>query len=160
MCRFFAGPAWTRPLLQQYTWVWRLDSHVRYLCDLVDDPVSRMESTGSVYGYALAMTELMYTIPTLWHTIMQYGVESGLDANVRTEWGLDPHNPSVKGCHYWTNMEIGRVEFFSGKAYQDLFHYLDRSGGFFYERWGDAPIRTWALLLLSKPSAVQWFDIG
>jgi len=159
MCRFFAGPVWRRPILQEYTWVWRLDSHVRYLCDIVEDPVGVLEASNGTYGYAITMTELMYTIPTLWSTMMSYGKAQGLDGSVRA-WGVDPASASQRGCHFWNNMEIARVSFFATGPYQALFKHLDEVGGFFYERWGDAPIRSWALMLLEEPSRVHWFDIG
>lgn len=161
MCRFFAGPLWRLPILQEYDYIWRLDSHVRYLCDLPEDPVSVLSSSGAVYGYALVMTELMYTIPSLWGTVMGYARgQAGMEEHLQAAWGIDAGKPSSRGCHYWNNMEVAKVAFFAGEAYQALFRHLDASGGFFYERWGDAPIRSWALALLANPGDVHWFDIG
>jgi mannosyltransferase len=37
-------------------------------------------------------------------------------------------------CHFWSNFEIARLDFFRSKAYQDFFDMLDRSGGFWSER--------------------------
>lgn len=187
MCRFFAGPIWKLPILQGYEFLWRLDSHVRYLCDLAEDPVAKLEEpltaatavippsanvaadsvkvVGSedqaVYGYSMSQTELMYTIPTLWRTMMTYAQEQGLAEHVKTQWGIDPSRESSRGCHYWNNFEVARLSFFgAGTPYQRLFEYLDKSGGFFYERWGDAPIRSWALTMLAKPTQVKWYDTG
>ncbi len=33
------------------------------------------------------------------------------------------------------------MSFFRSRAYQELFDWLDASGGFYYYRWGDAPVR-------------------
>lgn len=37
-------------------------------------------------------------------------------------------------CHFWSNFEIARLDFFRSKAYEDFFQMMDRSGGFFMER--------------------------
>jgi hypothetical protein len=36
-----------------------------------------------------------------------------------------------------SNFEIARVDFWRSKPYRAYFDHLDKSGGFFYERWGD-----------------------
>ena len=33
------------------------------------------------------------------------------------------------------------MRFLRSQAYIDYFNYLDQAGGFYYERWGDAPVR-------------------
>ena len=38
-------------------------------------------------------------------------------------------------CHFWSNFEIGDLNFLRGEAYSQFFDYLDQSGGFFYERY-------------------------
>ena len=159
MCRFFAGPVFTLPILAEYKYAWRLDSHVRYLCDIVDDPIARMEASGALYGYALRMKEKMDTIPSLWATAEEYAVGAGRKARVREQWDVTIPGHSLQvGCHYWNNMEITRLDWFSGPTYQAFFKHLDASGGFFYERWGDAPIRSIAMLLLADRTDVVWFE--
>ena len=41
-----------------------------------------------------------------------------------------------------SNFEIGSFELFRNDLYQQYFEHLDKAGGFFYERWGDAPVRS------------------
>jgi hypothetical protein len=36
------------------------------------------------------------------------------------------------------SFEIGSLQFLRSQAYLDYFNYLDKAGGFSYERWGDA----------------------
>ena len=43
-------------------------------------------------------------------------------------------------CHFWSNFEIASLDFWRGEAYIKYFEALDRAGGFYYERWGDAPV--------------------
>ena len=37
-------------------------------------------------------------------------------------------------CHYWSNFEIARLDFFRSKEYEEFFEMMDRSGGFWMER--------------------------
>jgi mannosyltransferase len=37
-------------------------------------------------------------------------------------------------CHFWSNFEIARFDFYRSKQYTDFFEMLDRSGGFWTER--------------------------
>lgn len=36
--------------------------------------------------------------------------------------------------------DSGDLRFFRSQPYIDYFNYLDKAGGFYYERWGDAPV--------------------
>lgn len=61
-------------------------------------------------------------------------------------------------CHFWSNFEVGSLEFWRSEAYQAYFNYLDKSGGFFYERWGDAPVHSIAAALFLDKSELHFFD--
>ena len=37
-------------------------------------------------------------------------------------------------CHFWSNFEIARLDFFRSQEYEDFFNMMDRSGGFWMER--------------------------
>lgn len=37
-------------------------------------------------------------------------------------------------CHFWSNFEIARLDWFRSKEYADFFQMMDRSGGFWMER--------------------------
>jgi hypothetical protein len=37
-------------------------------------------------------------------------------------------------CHFWSNFEIARLDFFRSREYEDFFEMMDRSGGFWMER--------------------------
>lgn len=37
-------------------------------------------------------------------------------------------------CHFWSNFEIARLDFFRSPEYEAFFQTMDRSGGFFSER--------------------------
>jgi mannosyltransferase len=82
-------------------------------------------------------------------------------------------------CHFWSNFEIARLDWFRSKEYEDFFQMMDRSGGFWMERvgkvihlidgrrnaniwqWGDAPIHSLAAGALLAPRDIHYFrDFG
>lgn len=64
-------------------------------------------------------------------------------------------------CHFWSNFEIARLSWFRSKEYNDFFEMMDRSGGFWMERWGDAPIHSLAAGVLLSPKDIHYFrDFG
>lgn len=64
-------------------------------------------------------------------------------------------------CHFWTNFEIARTDIFTSETYQNYFRYLDERGGFYKERWGDAPVHSLAVgMLLAKEELHYFRDIG
>ncbi|RFU79387.1 alpha-1,2-mannosyltransferase [Trichoderma arundinaceum] len=80
---------------------------------------------------------------------------------------LPPIDPeSMEGekynmCHFWSNFEIAKLSWFRSKEYNDFFQMMDRSGGFWMERWGDAPIHSLAAGALLSPKDIHYFrDFG
>lgn len=43
-------------------------------------------------------------------------------------------NCCLSMCHFWSNFEIARLDFFRSKEYEDFFQMMDKSGGFWTER--------------------------
>ncbi|CRK38026.1 hypothetical protein BN1708_007629 [Verticillium longisporum] len=181
MCRFYSGQLYNLAAMQPYRWYWRLDPDTDFFCALTYDPFAEMARTGKVYGYTIALRELLNTVPSLFARTSAYKEARGLptlglwratvDAAV-LPWPLrgllgmfldnrDRHGDVWSGCHYWSNFEIGDMNFFRGRRYQDYFQAMDEAGGFFFERWGDAPIHSLGVAMLLEPSQVHHFeDIG
>lgn len=64
-------------------------------------------------------------------------------------------------CHFWSNFEIAKLSWFRSKEYQDFFQMMDRGGGFWMERWGDAPVHSLAAGALLGPQDIHYFrDFG
>ena len=53
---------------------------------------------------------------------------------------------------------MGNLNWLRSQAYLDFFDILDKDGGFFYERWGDAPVHSIAAGLLLKKEEIHFFD--
>jgi len=64
-------------------------------------------------------------------------------------------------CQFYSNFEIGSLAFFRSKEHRAYFKHLDKTGGFYYERFGDAPIHTLSVSLFLPKSRIWYFrDIG
>lgn len=64
-------------------------------------------------------------------------------------------------CHFWTNFEIARTDLFTSDLYQDYFNHLEASGGFYRERWGDAPVHSLAVAMMLPKEQLHYFrDVG
>lgn len=61
----------------------------------------------------------------------------------------------------WSNFEIGDLDLWRGEAYRKFFDFLDEKGGFYYERWGDAPVHSIGAALFARKDQIHFFnDIG
>ncbi|KZT55283.1 glycosyltransferase family 15 protein [Calocera cornea HHB12733] len=184
MCRFYSGLFARHELLQKYEWYWRLEPSVRFYCSVTYDPFRFLAQRNQTYGFVITLIDDLNTIPNLFPAVERYVKESGVvptdmwDFFTRAKNGgsgysassspFSPPIPFTDGyadiwhnadrCHFWTNFEIGHLPFFRSQPYQDLFNALDHAGGFYTERWGDAPIRTIALALLEGADKVHYFE--
>lgn len=53
------------------------------------------------------------------------------------------------------------MSFWRGEANEEYFRYLDKTGGFYYERFGDAPVHTLAVGMFLEKRETWWFrDVG
>lgn len=178
MCRFYSGQFYDHPALQPFQYFWRIEPHVAFTCAIPYDPFRAMREHGKKYGYAIALWELGETSPSLFRAVADYKVLHNIrstsfwSAMVDTSWApwplrkllasmlphRDGHGDTWNHCHFWSNFEIADFAFFRSKEYRDFFDYLDRKGGFFFERWGDSPVHSLAAALLLDPAEIHRFD--
>ncbi|CAO1633414.1 unnamed protein product [Jaminaea pallidilutea] len=167
MCRFQSGFFFQHPLTMDLDYYWRVEPGIKLYCDIDYDPFVFMQMNNKTYGFTMALHEYIETIPTLWQTTHDFiklnpqyvAKDNGLHFMTdEPERGMDP---GYNLCHFWSNFEIGDLRFWRGEAYQKYFDYLDKAGGFFYERWGDAPVHSIAAILFLDRSRLHWFeDVG
>ncbi|KAH9841110.1 glycosyltransferase family 15 protein [Rhodofomes roseus] len=160
MCRFNSGFFYRHPLLQQYKWYWRVEPDVHFHCVVDEDPFLYMEEHNKVYGFTITLLEFEKTIPTLWPAVKAFAEENPQYVapdnamGYLSEDGGDTYNL----CHFWSNFEIANMDFWRGEAYTEFFEYLDAKGGFYYERWGDAPVHSIAAALFLRKDQIHFFD--
>ncbi|KAJ7858352.1 glycosyltransferase family 15 protein [Mycena olivaceomarginata] len=161
MCRFNSGFFFKHPLMQQYKWYWRVEPKVQFYCDILKDPFIFMEENDKVYGFTLAVYEIPATIRTLWDSVRDFMAihpqyirnEDNAMRFISRDGGR-----TYNLCHFWSNFEIASLDFWRGEAYATFFEHLDKTGGFYYERWGDAPVHSIAAALFLKKSQIHLFE--
>lgn len=111
------------------------------------------------------------SFPSLWAKTRAFAKANPhlLHPEADLSWLLD--RGEYNNCQFFSNFEIGSLRFWRGDdeedgrdlggAHQKYFDWLDRSGGFYYERWGDAPVHTLSVAMF-LPKRQVWFfgDVG
>lgn len=173
MCRWNSGFFYKHPALINTKWYWRVEPHVHFFCDIDYDVFRWMETHNKTYGFTVNLFDSPESISGLWPETIKFISDPAHNQyqhpNNAVKWLRDgTHRPEnfkkangYSTCHFWSNFEIGNMEFWRSPAYEEYFNHLDRAGGFFYERWGDAPVHSIALGLFEDKSKIHWFrDIG
>ncbi|KAG0744809.1 hypothetical protein G6F57_010406 [Rhizopus arrhizus] len=163
MCRFQSGFFFDHPLLDEFDWYWRVEPGIRYYCDITYDPFLYMEKHNKKYGFVVTLLELKETIPTLWQYVLDYAKSRRIDissekSNLLFPYFVDKNTGDFNLCHFWSNFEIASLDLWRSPEYRDFFHYLDQTGNFFYERWGDAPVHSLAAGLFLETDEVHYFE--
>ncbi|KAK6513998.1 hypothetical protein TWF506_008428 [Arthrobotrys conoides] len=171
MCRWNSGMFYKHPALLKYKWYWRVEPKVHFFCDIDYDVFRYMQDYNKTYGFVINIYDSPQSITSLWPSVEEFMAEHPeyIHPNNAMKWLTDAenrpeHNKDANGystCHFWSNFEIADMDFWRSKKYEDFFNHLDRAGGFFYERWGDAPVHSVALGLMEDKDKIHWFhDIG
>lgn len=159
MCRFNSGFFFRHPLMLKYRYYWRVEPSVQFHCNINQDPFMFMEESDKSYGFTISLPEYMKTIPTLWHHVQAFALKHPEYIPENNAMGfLTNPDGSYNGCHFWSNFEVADMDFWRSPAYMAFFEYLDAQGGFYYERWGDAPVHSIAAALLLDRSKIHFFD--
>lgn len=163
MCRFNSGFFFKHELLQPYRYYWRVEPSVRFFCELNYDPFLYMEEHDKVYSFTIALEEHPATVQTLWDSVKEFVAEYPhlLDPQNAMDFLSNDGGNRYNMCHYWSNFEISDMDFWRSEAYTRFFDFLEAKGGFYYERWGDAPIHSIAASLFARKDQTHFFrDIG
>lgn len=138
----------------------------RYFCDVEYDVFCYMADNEKVYGFTINIYDDSYTLPSLWPETMAFLSQNPqyLHPNNSLGWLTDSsRRPSIdllansySTCQFWSNFEIGDLEFWRGEAYDRHFQHLDQAKDFFYERRGDGPVHSIGLGLFADASKIHW----
>jgi len=135
MCRFFSGIFYTHESLLDYKNYIRLDTDSYFLKGANLSLFDWFNAGKLVYGYieSAVQDDHPQVVVGLRDTVRQY-----MRLRLRSR-RLVPHYIGIRS--YYTNFEIGSLDFFRSPVWQDFFQFLDSTGGFYTQRWGDAPVR-------------------
>lgn len=163
MCRFESGFFWRQDLLKDYEWYWRVEPGIKIFCDVEYDLFKFMVDNNKKYSFTVSLPEYPATIPTLWQTVREFIKENPqyIPEDNMMDFISDDGGLTYNGCHFWSNFEVASLDFWRSELYQKFFEYLDKAGGFFYERWGDAPVHSIAAALFLPRDQIHFFeDVG
>eukprot|EP00293_Proteomonas_sulcata_P003250 CAMPEP_0184328282 /NCGR_PEP_ID=MMETSP1049-20130417/143540_1 /TAXON_ID=77928 /ORGANISM="Proteomonas sulcata, Strain CCMP704" /LENGTH=122 /DNA_ID=CAMNT_0026650585 /DNA_START=1 /DNA_END=369 /DNA_ORIENTATION=+ len=99
-----------------------------------------------------------YLTTGLWDATTQYMTDRGIRETPNQMALYLEEDGTWDRSYFYTNFEIGYIPFFRSEAYQSYFEHLDKQGGFYYYRWGDAPIRLLGVSINSEVDKVKRFD--
>lgn len=171
MCRFNSGHFYNLDRLKQFRYYWRFEPATDYYCSVDYDLFKFMEDNNKTYGFTISLYDNPLTVETLWPVTLDFLQKNPqyVHPNGAFRWLTEnvQHPDYVKTtggystCHFWSNFEIGDMDFYRGEAYSKWMDALEEAGGFYYERWGDAPVHSVGLGLFEDRSKIHWFrDIG
>lgn len=167
MCRWNSGFFYLHPALAEYEFYWRVEPDVHFLCDIPYDPFKFMKENEMVYGWNMNILDDARSFPSLWrttrHFIHRHAHLVHPDADL--SWLVDVENGhDYNACQFFSNFEIGSLDFFRAEANRRYFDWLDSEEGgqgFYYERLGDAPVHTLSVALFAAREDTWFFrDIG
>jgi len=122
-----------------------------------------MRENKKTYGFVLTLPEEPRSINSLWPTVKEFIAQypqyivPDHAMNFLSDNGGDDYN----NCLFFNNFEIADMDLWRGEAYTAFFNYLDHNGGFYYQRWGDAPVHTIGASLFGGKDGVHFFrEIG
>jgi alpha 1,2-mannosyltransferase len=123
--------------MEEYEFYWRVEPSVEFSCDIDYDPFLYMKENNKKYGWTISLIEFEATIPTLWETTKAFMKENPemIPKNNLMNFVSNDNGKNYNLCHFWSNFEIADLKFLRSPEYTAFFEYLDRSGGFFYERY-------------------------
>lgn len=160
MCRFYSKEFYKHPLLQDYEYYWRVEPGVTFHCDIDDDPFDFMKTNNKTYGFTLTLHEFMDSIRTL-DAVTKEFMEKNKDIipkNIQKLRFIYDERGVYNGCHFWSNFEIASFRFFRSEVYNRYMNFLEDKKGFYYERWGDAPVHTMAVANFLPLREVHFFE--
>jgi len=160
--RFYSGLFHRHPLLRGYEYYWRVEPGVTFHCDMEFDPFAFMKNENKVYSFTISLRDGSDVGPTLWASVNMFRErhpEHLVEGNF-VNWITEPDG-SYNLCRFWSNFELGRLDFYQSPAFDAFFDHLDRANGFMEEHWGDGPVHTIAAAMFLRPDQIQfWDEIG
>jgi alpha 1,2-mannosyltransferase len=138
MCRFFSGQMYETGILQKYDYYLRLDTDSYILTEIPYDLFEIAKQNDIFYGYIKVEEDNPKVVEDLWKTTNEY----------------IPNN-LAEGLMYYTNFELGKVSWFLTSGYMKYYNYLDKTGGFYTKRWGDAPVKYLGINLLMDSKNIK-----
>lgn len=140
-------------LLDEYEWHWRLDDDSVFLGPIGYDPFRLMRENGKRYGFNRILHDADNCVLGLWDAAKDFAAARGVDPTFLDNWD--------SGVVFYNNFEISHRSIWRDPTVRAFLDHIDRLGGIYYVRWGDAPIRSLAVALTVPETQLHFFsDVG
>lgn len=137
MCDFFSGRMYEDSIFDNYEYYLRLDTDSFILSKVPYDLFEWMKSNEFDYGTIQQAIQIdnPKVVEGLWDFTQKW-VSSEYPAM------LDEVTKIPNGTMFYTNFELGKLSFFNKESsYKKYYEAIKNSGGIYFHRWGDAPIK-------------------
>ena len=145
MCRFFSGPFAFHPALLEYGWAWRMDTDSEVTRPIENDQIGLLRNAGALYGCVGQDRERLSVAARFENATLEYFGHNFSRSVLGVRFAKDYFGRLPT---FASNMEIISLEWVRSTAFMNFFDFLDRQGGFYLYRWGDALTRWFAVKLL------------
>ncbi|CAJ2504916.1 Uu.00g123100.m01.CDS01 [Anthostomella pinea] len=185
MRRWNAGLFAMEKSLANYDYFWRVEPGVDFRSNINYDVFRFMQDNNMAYGFNMAILDDARSFPSLWDSTKSF-VETHknlIHDDADYDWFLqDPRQVAdasqnrtpadeddedaydsmeYNSCQSYSELEIGDLSFFRGEEHRSYLKYLDNTGGFHDENFGNAPIHTMSVSMFLPKSRIWYFkDIG
>ncbi|KIJ37938.1 glycosyltransferase family 15 protein, partial [Sphaerobolus stellatus SS14] len=140
MCRFFSGFFWRHPAIAKYDWIWRLDSDIRFHCDVPYDPFIRMRDANALYSFVQISPDTPFVQPSLPSNVSSFLASHShlIPEGVNHAFQWHNVNKALRGeagvndwtlMNFYNNWEISHRSLWTSPVYTAFFEYLDKAGG-------------------------------
>ena len=103
-----------------------------------------------LYGYVWEHWDnTMFTVG-LWNATRNFIEEHSIQPTFFQQWP----EPKI----FYNNFEISNMDIWNNRGYREYIDYIDKLGGIYYHRWGDAPIKGLAMSLFVPRDKLHRFD--
>lgn len=153
MCRFHSKLIYDQPIICGFDYAWRLDDDSKIKRPIKYDIFEYMREKNFLYGYVAITRDSPACTINLWENTSKYINNSSIAPTFFAEW--------KQYWVYYNNFEVSRLSLWLSDDYQKFIDYIDKLGGIYYYRWGDAPIKSIAVSLFVRKNETHYFhDIG
>ena len=153
MCRFHCKLVFEQPIMSHLEYYWRLDDDSRITRPITYDLFQFMAKNNFLYGYTVAAKDSHNCVYKLWEYTKQHIEKQNITTSFFGDW--------TEGSIYYNNFEVSALSLWTSTSYKEYIDFIDRLGGIYYYRWGDAPIKSIAVSMFAPKRQIHHFkDIG
>ena len=149
MCRFNSKGVYEQPIMWGIDYYWRLDDDSLVLGNITYDVFKYMRDNHLLYGYNFLTKDSTPCVADLWKGTRDFVKKK----NLKTHFFEEFPEPNM----YYTNFEISAMSIWRDKNYKEYIDHIDRLGGIYIHRWGDAPIKSIAISLFVPKKKLHKF---